>query len=215
MAHKPRPIGGWRCSMRIYLAGASGVIGSRLVPLLLSARHTVGAMKRSAEKAGRLASIGAQPIVCDVFDRPALTSAVRGFSPDVLMYELTDLPDDLENLPADSLLNARIRVEGTRNILDALEGLGQTKIVAQSVAWRHPRTDQIPELPTHKRIPRRTHHNPSTRGCCNQPLKPPRKSVTEHDTRHRETRNYEHLRVPLRRRPRRALHAPGPAVRRT
>src|SRR5258705_13840707 len=82
--------------MRIYFAGASGVIGSRLVPLLLGAGHTVGAMTRSAEKADGLAAIGAQPIVCDVFDRPALTSAVRAFSPDVLLHELTDLPDDLE-----------------------------------------------------------------------------------------------------------------------
>ena len=92
-------------------------------------------MTRSAEKASRLASAGAQPIVCDVFDRPALTSAVRSFSPDLLLHELTDLPDDLENLPEESLLNARIRVEGTRNLIDALQGMGQTKIVAQSVAW--------------------------------------------------------------------------------
>ena len=121
--------------MRIYFAGASGVIGSRLVPLLLEAGHTVGAMTRTAEKANRLAAIGAEPIVCDVFDRQALTSAVRSFSPDLLLHELTDLPDDLENLPEDSQLNARIRRDGTRNLLDALEGLGQTKIVAQSVAW--------------------------------------------------------------------------------
>jgi nucleoside-diphosphate-sugar epimerase len=121
--------------MRIYLAGASGAIGSRLVPLLLGAGHTVGAMTRSAVKANRLASVGAEPIVCDVFDRPALIGAVRSFSPDLLLHELTDLPDDLENLPEDSRLNARIRVEGTRNLLDALDGLGQTKIVAQSIAW--------------------------------------------------------------------------------
>ncbi|HEY6576324.1 MAG TPA: NAD(P)H-binding protein, partial [Mycobacterium sp.] len=100
-------------SMRIYLAGASGVIGSRLVPLLVDAGHTVGAMTRSADKAGRLASMGAQPIVCDVFDRPALIGAVRTFSPDVLLHELTDLPDALENLSTEgSLLNARIRAEG-------------------------------------------------------------------------------------------------------
>jgi nucleoside-diphosphate-sugar epimerase len=121
--------------MRIYFAGASGVIGSRLVPLLLGAGHTVGAMTRTAEKANRLAAVGAEPIVCDVFDRQALTNAVRSFSPDLLLHELTDLPDDLESLPEDSQLNARIRVEGTRNLLDALDGLGQTKIVAQSVAW--------------------------------------------------------------------------------
>jgi nucleoside-diphosphate-sugar epimerase len=121
--------------MRIFFAGASGVIGSRLLPLLLAAGHTVGAMTRTAEKANRLAAVGAEPIVCDVFDREALARAVRSFSPDGLLHELTDLPDDLENLPADSALNARIRVEGTRNLLDALDGLGQTKIVAQSVAW--------------------------------------------------------------------------------
>ena len=122
-------------TMRIFFAGASGVIGSRLVPLLVDAGHTVGAMTRSAEKAGRLAAMGTQPIVCDVFDRSALKSAVRSFSPDLVLHELTDLPDDLENLPEVSLLNARIRVEGTRNLLDALEGMDQTKIVAQSVAW--------------------------------------------------------------------------------
>src|SRR6185437_14664994 len=49
--------------------------------------------------------------------------------------------------------------------------------------WRHPRTDQIPELPTHKRISRRRHHNPSTRGCCNQPLRPPPLRVRRANTR--------------------------------
>jgi nucleoside-diphosphate-sugar epimerase len=120
---------------RIYFAGASGAIGRRLVPLLVDAGHTVGAMTRSPAKADRLAAMGAQPIICDVFDRSALRSAVRSFSPDLVLHELTDLPDNLEDLPEESLLNARIRVEGTRNILDAMEGLDQTKIVAQSVAW--------------------------------------------------------------------------------
>jgi nucleoside-diphosphate-sugar epimerase len=92
-------------------------------------------MTRSAEKARRLAAMGTQPIVCDVFDRAALKCAVRSFAPDLVLHELTDLPDDLDNLPEESLLNARIRVEGTRNLLDALESVDQTKIVAQSVAW--------------------------------------------------------------------------------
>jgi nucleoside-diphosphate-sugar epimerase len=119
--------------MRIFFAGASGAIGSRLVPLLVDAGHTVGAMTRSAEKADRLAAMGTLPIVCDVFDLAALVSAVRSFSPDVILHELTDLPDELADLPEISLLNARIRIEGTRNLLDAMEG--QTRIVAQSVAW--------------------------------------------------------------------------------
>lgn len=121
--------------LRIFFAGASGVIGSRLVPMLVQAGHTVGAMTRSAAKADRLAFLGAQPIVCDVFDRPALMSAVRAFSPDLVLHQLTDLPDDLADLPEVSLLNARIRVDGTRNLIDALEGLTPTKIIAQSVAW--------------------------------------------------------------------------------
>jgi nucleoside-diphosphate-sugar epimerase len=121
--------------MRIFFAGASGVIGRHLLPLLIDAGHTVGAMTRSADKAGLLVSAGAQAIVCDVFDRPGLTRAVRAFAPDLVLHELTDLPDDLKDLPSDSLLNARIRVEGTRNLLDAMDGLAQAKIVAQSVAW--------------------------------------------------------------------------------
>jgi uncharacterized protein YbjT (DUF2867 family) len=121
-------------SMRIYLAGASGVIGSRLVPLLIAAGHTVGAMTRSTDKAGRLAAMGATPIVCDVFDRRALAGAVHAFSPDLLLHELTDLPDALADLATEgSVLNARIRTEGTRNLLDALNG--SATVVAQSVAW--------------------------------------------------------------------------------
>jgi uncharacterized protein YbjT (DUF2867 family) len=120
---------------RIYLAGASGVIGSRLVPLLVDAGYTVGAMTRSSEKAARLASLGTEPIVCDVFDRGALTTAVRSFSPDLVLHELTDLPDAVEDLPKAGLLNARIRVEGTRNLIDAMNSLDEPKIVAQSIAW--------------------------------------------------------------------------------
>ena len=124
-----------RAGRRIYVAGASGVIGRRLVPMLIDAGHTVAAMTRSAEKAELLAALGAQPIVCDVFDRPALIGAVHEFAPDLVLHQLTDLPDKLEDLPEESLRNARIRAEGTRNLIDATAGLKPTKILAQSVAW--------------------------------------------------------------------------------
>jgi uncharacterized protein YbjT (DUF2867 family) len=120
---------------RIYLAGATGVIGSRLVPLLVNAGHTVGAMTRSADKATGLSSLGAEPIICDVFDRAGLITAVKAFSPDVVLHELTDLPDAFEDIPEAQLLNARIREEGTRNLIDAIDGLSQARIVAQSIAW--------------------------------------------------------------------------------
>jgi nucleoside-diphosphate-sugar epimerase len=120
---------------RIYLAGATGVIGRRLVPLLVNAGHTVGAMTRSADKATGLSSLGAEPIICDVFDRGGLIRAVEAFSPDVVLHELTDLPDAFEDIPEAQLLNARIREEGTRNLIDAIHGLSQARIVAQSIAW--------------------------------------------------------------------------------
>jgi uncharacterized protein YbjT (DUF2867 family) len=120
---------------RIYLAGATGVIGSRLVPLLVNAGHTVGAMTRGSDKAEWLSSLGAEPIICDVFDRAGLTAAVKSFSPDVVLHELTDLPDAFDDIPKTQLLNARIREEGTRNLIEAIDGLSQARIVAQSIAW--------------------------------------------------------------------------------
>ncbi len=120
---------------RIFLAGATGVIGSRLVPLMVSARYTVGAMTRSSDKVDWLSSLGAEPIVCDVFDRAGLARAVKAFSPDVVLHELTDLPDAFEDIPKSQVLNARIRTEGTRNLIDAMDGLAQAHIIAQSIAW--------------------------------------------------------------------------------
>jgi nucleoside-diphosphate-sugar epimerase len=121
--------------MRIFFAGASGVIGRHVLPLLVDAGHTVGAMTRSADKGHQLEAAGAHPIVCDVFDRASLTEHVRAFAPDLILHELTDLPDHLKDLPADSALNARIRDEGTRNLIAAMSGLASVKLVAQSVAW--------------------------------------------------------------------------------
>ncbi|WP_327144055.1 NAD-dependent epimerase/dehydratase family protein [Nocardia sp. NBC_01327] len=121
--------------MRIFLAGASGVLGSRLVPLLIAAGHDVAGMTRSPEKAQRLAAAGAEPVVCDVFDAAALTTAVTEYAPELVMHQLTDLPDDPARLAEGRAANARIRREGTANLLAAAEAVGVTRIIAQSVAW--------------------------------------------------------------------------------
>jgi hypothetical protein len=84
----------YKDSMRIFLAGASGVIGQRLIPRLVQAGHVVGGLTRSPSKTELLSHLGAEPILCDVFDREALIQAVRDFKPDVVLNELTDLPDD-------------------------------------------------------------------------------------------------------------------------
>lgn len=124
--------------MRVFLAGASGVIGQRLIPRLVQAGHVVGAMTRSASKTDLLAELGAEPILCDVFDRDALIQAVGHFKPDVILNELTDLPDELKKIDGYAGRNARIRTEGNQNMIVAARKNGSPRILAQTVAWHLP-----------------------------------------------------------------------------
>jgi len=79
--------------------------------------------------------MGAEPIVCDVFDADAVRRAVFEFKPDILLNELTDLPDKLDDLTEHTTLNARMRREGTRNLLAAADAAKVSQVIAQSVAW--------------------------------------------------------------------------------
>jgi nucleoside-diphosphate-sugar epimerase len=124
--------------MRIFLAGASGVIGVRLVPLFLAAGHVVAGMTRSPANVDRLRGLGAEPIQCDVYDVETLSAAVAAFRPDVVMHQLTDLPDDVADLPRYLPANSRIRREGTRNLLTAHHAAGASRFIAQSVAFPLP-----------------------------------------------------------------------------
>jgi len=124
--------------MRIFIAGASGVIGIRLVAPLVSAGHVVAGMTRSPGKAARLSELGAEPVVCDVFDAEALTRAVGAFRPDVVFHQLTDLPDDAGAMPEFRDRNDRMREEGTRNLLAAAAAAGAGRVIAQSVSWELP-----------------------------------------------------------------------------
>lgn len=124
--------------MRIYLAGATGVIGTRLLPLLIGAGHEVAGMTRSVAKADQVRAAGAEPVVCDVYDLEALTAAVVAFRPDLVMHQLTDLPDDAALLPERVGANARIRSEGTRNLIAAAQAAGAKRFLAQSIAWEPP-----------------------------------------------------------------------------
>ncbi|MFL5861330.1 MAG: NAD-dependent epimerase/dehydratase family protein [Solirubrobacteraceae bacterium] len=124
--------------MRIFLAGASGVVGRRLVPLLVAVGHTVAGMTRTPAKAVELRELGARPVVCDVFDLHALRGAVTAFDPELVMHQLTDLPDDVSQIGAYGERNDRIRQEGTRNLLRAAEDAGVARFLAQSIAWKLP-----------------------------------------------------------------------------
>jgi nucleoside-diphosphate-sugar epimerase len=121
--------------VRIFVAGATGLIGIRLVPLLVEAGHEVAGMTRSPDKAGRLRDLGAEPVICDVFDAEALAEAVAAYGPDCVFHQLTDLPDNVTDMASFGARNDRIRSEGTHNLLAAAVAAGAEQFIAQSIAW--------------------------------------------------------------------------------
>jgi uncharacterized protein YbjT (DUF2867 family) len=125
----------YRPHVRVFVAGATGVIGIRLVPLLVAAGHDVAGMTRSPEKVERLRALGAEPIVCNVYDAEELSAAVANFAPGVVVDQLTDLPDDPARISDLRDAGSRMRREGTRNLVAAARKAGAGRFLAQSVAW--------------------------------------------------------------------------------
>src|SRR3954452_12324413 len=125
--------------MRIFLAGAGGDVGRRLLPLLLGAGHQVTGTTRSPDKAAQLRSAGVTPAVVDVFDTDALRAAVIAARPEVIIHQLTDLPRevDQERLADAYVKNARIRMEGTRNLIAAAQAASARRLIVQSVAFAY------------------------------------------------------------------------------
>jgi nucleoside-diphosphate-sugar epimerase len=123
--------------MNIFVAGASGVIGQPLLKLLRDAGHTVTGTTRSQSKAGTIESLGARAVVVDVFDAEALRRAVAAAKPDVVIHQLTDLPDvsDPSQMAAVRERNSRLRIEGTRNVMAAAKAAGVRRVLAQSIAF--------------------------------------------------------------------------------
>ncbi len=123
--------------MRIFLAGAGGAIGRRLTPLLVRNGHEVVGTTRSAEKTDAIAKLGARPVVVDVFDAAALMAEVVTAKPQAVIHQLTDLafapgtPQYEEGLAR----NARLRIEGTPNLVAAARNAGVTRMAAQSIAF--------------------------------------------------------------------------------
>ena len=115
--------------MRILVAGATGAIGRRLVPLLVEAGHDVSGTTRRPHRADALQRMGARPVIVDAYDAAALADAVATQSPDAIMHQLTDLSAE------DRAANSRLRIEGTRNLVDAAKAAGVDAMVAQSIAW--------------------------------------------------------------------------------
>src|SRR5437879_8245154 len=112
MAGAPRctagPVPAQDSDMRIFLAGASGVLGNRLLPALIADGHEVAGLTRRTEGAEAIRAHGAEAVVGDVFDGAALAVAVRAAAPDLVMHQLTDLGG------GDLVANARLRSVGDR-----------------------------------------------------------------------------------------------------
>lgn len=124
---------------RIFVAGAAGVIGARLTLLLVRQGHSVWGTTRSPNKSDLLRELGACPVVVDVFDADALASTVIEAKPEIVMHQLTDLSvlHDPTTRSAALARNARIRDEGTRNLLAAARKAGARRLIAQSIAWAY------------------------------------------------------------------------------
>ncbi len=129
--------------MKVFVAGASGAIGMRLVPQLIAAGHEVTAMTRSEQKTGRLRAFGATAVAADALDRNQVMQAVMRAEPEVMIHQLTGLADvkSLRNFDREFVLTNRLRTEGTDHLLEGARAAGTRRFIAQSHGnWSYERT---------------------------------------------------------------------------
>jgi 2-alkyl-3-oxoalkanoate reductase len=125
--------------MNVFVAGATGAIGRRLVPMLVQAGHDVTGLTRTPSKADLLRAMRATPVVGDALDGRALRQAVVAARPDVVVSELTNIPQRLDPLKHDEqyLTTRRLWREGTANLVGAAVVAGARRVVAQSLAFAY------------------------------------------------------------------------------
>jgi nucleoside-diphosphate-sugar epimerase len=124
--------------VRVFLAGASGAIGRPLTRRLVAAGHDVTAMTRRVERAEAIRAAGARPVVCDALEAEPLAAAVAEAEPDVVIHELTALPERLNpRKPALYEPTNRVRSEGTRNLIAAARAAGVRRLICQSIAFAY------------------------------------------------------------------------------
>jgi nucleoside-diphosphate-sugar epimerase len=124
--------------MKIFVAGASGAIGSQLVPQLVARGHEVVGTTRSAAKTGALRALGAEPVIVDALDPDSVADAVATAEPEVIVHQLTALsgPVNFRNAKRAVAATNRLRTEGTDHLLATARAVGVGKFVAQSnFAW--------------------------------------------------------------------------------
>jgi nucleoside-diphosphate-sugar epimerase len=125
--------------VRVFLAGATGAIGTPLLERLIADGHQVTGMTRSPNKAGALRAAGAEPVVADGLDAQAVLGAVMSARPDAVIHELTAIPQRLDprKIIRDFEVTDRLRTEGTRNLLAAAQAAGAARFIAQSIAFAY------------------------------------------------------------------------------
>lgn len=140
--------------LKIFVAGSTGVIGQFLLPKLVQAGHDVIGMTHNPRHKDLIESRGARGIVADALDREGMITAIGDIRPDVVIHQLTSLSQwNLED-------NARIRIEGTRHLVEAAQAAGVKRMIAQSISWAYepgdyPATEEV-SLDMHAPAPRKS-----------------------------------------------------------
>ena len=129
--------------MRVFVAGATGAMGRRLVPMLVAGGYEVAAMTRAPRQAAALSAAGAQPVVADALDRGAVVEAVRQARPEVVIHQLTGLASvqNLKNFDREFALTNRLRTESIDYLLEGARAAGAGRFIAQSYGgWTYERS---------------------------------------------------------------------------
>jgi len=123
--------------LRVFLAGAAGAIGRRLVPLLAASNFTMVGTTRTRARAEQLRAAGIEPVIVDMFEAEAVLRAVVAAKPDVVIHQLTDLPQVFDPLAMDAARarNARLREEATPNLMRAAQTAGAKRAIVQSICF--------------------------------------------------------------------------------
>ena len=132
--------------MRVFVAGATGVIGQYLVPGLVAAGHEVTGTTRSAAKAGQLKGAGATPVVVDGLDRQAVLDAVRAARPEVIVHQMTALASmrSFRHFDQEFAVTSELRTKGTDYLLEGARQAGTRRFIAQSfIGWNNARTGSL------------------------------------------------------------------------
>ncbi|MGH2863757.1 MAG: NAD-dependent epimerase/dehydratase family protein [Solirubrobacteraceae bacterium] len=125
--------------MRVFVAGATGVIGRPLLRILISEGHEVTGMTRSSANVRALRAAGAEPVLADALDAAAVTRAVQDARPQAVIHQLTAIPARLDprKIERDFALTDRLRTEGTRILVEAARAAGAERLLAQSIAFAY------------------------------------------------------------------------------